>query len=100
MILEKSESFVQMTQAFGKFYPAFRPLLVTRLQLIAKNPFHRTLDTRQVFTKRYGTRWSSVIRNDIRIIWDFSGKKKTRIRLLAIGSDKQPMKVYSKRQGS
>ncbi|MCX7996628.1 MAG: hypothetical protein N2691_02595 [Patescibacteria group bacterium] len=97
--LEKSASFVQMTRAFGKFYPAFRPLIASRLLLLAKNPFDPALKTRQVYTKRYGTMLSSEIKNDIRIIWDFAGSKKTRIRLLAIGSHKEPLKVYSRRGG-
>ena len=65
------------------------------VQYLARNPFDSSLKTKKVSTKQFGSQWSSLVTRDIRVIWQFGDSKETTIVLLTIGSNQQPLKVYS-----
>jgi mRNA-degrading endonuclease YafQ of YafQ-DinJ toxin-antitoxin module len=54
------------------------------LNLLQQDPFYPSLKSHKVSTRNFGERWSSWIAGDLRIIWDFDGKQKLTILLLAI----------------
>lgn len=67
------------------------------LRRLKKNPFDPYLDTKKVYIKGHKLRWASLVTDDMRIIWDFADTRQTRIKLLTIGSNKEPLKVYKER---
>ncbi|MBU1110178.1 type II toxin-antitoxin system mRNA interferase toxin, RelE/StbE family [Patescibacteria group bacterium] len=64
------------------------------LQLLVQGPFYPSLKTHKVNTRRYGTRWSSWVTGDVRLIWDFTESKKLVIWLLDIGRHSGGSKIY------
>ena len=66
------------------------------IDLMKKNPFYKSLRTHKVLTKNFGTKYSSRVTNDIRIIWGFSEEKNLVIYLMDLGGHNGTNKVYSK----
>ena len=56
------------------------------IKLMRINPFYPSLKSHKVNTKNFGTKWSSWINGDLRIIWDFDPREKMRIILFAIAT--------------
>lgn len=74
--------------------PSLKTRIARVLYLLRKNPFHPSLKTTRIYTKRKRLHWSSVVTDEMRIIWDFMDTKKTKIMLLTIGGNQEPLKVY------
>jgi len=68
--------------------------LKTTLQKLALNPKHPSLHSHKVDTLTYGSRWSSSVTGDIRIIWDYDSENRLIILLLDIGGHSGTHKVY------
>lgn len=94
MYLERTPTFQQTVQVITLNNPSIKPKIISTLLLLQNNPFYSGLKTRRVYTRQYGQRWSSVVKGDIRIIWDFTQPKGGKIRLLTIGTNTEPLKVY------
>lgn len=94
--LIRTPTFKQTVQVITLNNPTLKPKIVSTLILMQNNPFYSGLKTKKVYTKKYGQKWSSVVKNDIRIIWDFYQEKgiSRKIRLLTIGTNKEPLRVY------
>jgi len=54
------------------------------VDLMRTDPFYPSLKSHKVNTKNFGTKWSSFVTGDLRIIWDFDEVKKQIILLFAI----------------
>lgn len=54
------------------------------LNLLQLNPFYPSLKSHKVNTRNFGTKWSSWITGDLRIIWDFDEEQRLTILLLTI----------------
>lgn len=54
------------------------------LNFLRQEPLYPSLKSHKVNTRSFGERWSSWIRGDLRIIWDYDPEKKMRIIVFAI----------------
>lgn len=68
--------------------------LFVALAKLAENPKHPSLHSHKVNTAAYGTKWSSSITGDIRIIWDYDSQNRLIILLLDVGGHSGAHKVY------
>lgn len=94
LILQASPLFQRTVRTVILNNRNVRSKIQLALRRLRKNPFDPYLDTKKVYTKRAKLRWGSLVTDDMRIIWDFSDAKQTKIKLFTIGGDKEPLKVY------
>jgi mRNA-degrading endonuclease YafQ of YafQ-DinJ toxin-antitoxin module len=85
----KTRSVILLNQS------SLRTPIESTLSRLKKNPFDPMLRSKKVYSQKYGTKWSSVVKNDLRIIWDFYGSSGDKIQVLTIGTNKEPLKAYS-----
>lgn len=64
------------------------------LEKMQDDPFQNGLRTHRVTTRRHGYRWSTRVTGDLRIIWDFDNKGRTRILTLTLGGHSGRNSVY------
>lgn len=88
-------SYLQTARVLRLHQPSLKTLIESTLSRIKKNPFDPMLRTKKVYSQKYGIKWSSVVKNDLRIIWDFHGNSGEKIQILTIGTNKEPLKAYS-----
>jgi mRNA-degrading endonuclease YafQ of YafQ-DinJ toxin-antitoxin module len=88
-------SYLQTVKVLRLHHPSLRTPIETTLSRLKKNPFDPLLRSKKVYSQKYGTKWSSVVKNDLRIIWDFYGTSCEKIQILTIGTNKEPLKVYT-----
>ena len=90
-----SPAYAQTVRVLELNQRSIKTSINATLSRIRKNPFDPYLKTKKVYSQKYGSKWSSLVKNDIRIIWDFYGGSGEKIQILAIGTNKEPLKVYS-----
>lgn len=96
--LQRTPLFERTVRTIVINNPKARTLITVALKRMKKNPFAPQLDTKRVYTKRHKLRWGSMVKDDMRIIWDFADAKQTRIILLTIGGNKEPLNVYKEKK--
>ncbi|NQY80122.1 MAG: type II toxin-antitoxin system mRNA interferase toxin, RelE/StbE family [Candidatus Caenarcaniphilales bacterium] len=69
-------------------------LLKSKFQVLAIDPFHKSLRTHKVNTRKLGYQYSSSIEGDLRIIWNFDSDKNLVILLLDIGGHSGSSGIY------
>lgn len=94
LIFQRTRRFERAIRTIVLNNRSVRSKITLALRRLKRNPFNPRLDTKKVFLKKNKLRWASLITDEMWIIWDFSDAKKTKIKLIAIGSDKEPLKVY------
>ncbi|PIZ64661.1 hypothetical protein CO051_05915 [Candidatus Roizmanbacteria bacterium CG_4_9_14_0_2_um_filter_39_13] len=67
---------------------------VKAVQLLSIDPFYPSLKSHNVNTRRHGTKWSSRVTDDIRLIWDFDNNNRLLIDILDIGTHSGRHGVY------
>ncbi len=93
-LLTATRTFEKRSSEIVKRNPQIKNKLTLVLETLSNNPFHIRLMTHKVISKRYGRKYSSRVSGDIRIIWNFAGKKSIVILLLDIGGHTGKRGVY------
>lgn len=65
------------------------------LGLLMNDPFYPSLKSHKVNTRKHGTKWSSRVTDDIRLIWDFDHDEAFLIDIIDIGTHSGRHAVYS-----
>jgi addiction module RelE/StbE family toxin len=71
-----------------------RQKILKILEYLKKDPSYPSLKSHKVNTKRYSNVWSSWIKADLRLIWQFDSDQKLTIVCLEIGSHSGSNQVY------
>lgn len=64
------------------------------LKLLQQDPFYPSLKSHKVSTLNFGTKWSSWVTSNLRIIWDFDAEQKFVVLLLALAKHSGTHKEY------
>jgi mRNA-degrading endonuclease YafQ of YafQ-DinJ toxin-antitoxin module len=87
----------QFHRTFGKLTKkdhVLKKRIIKALEQLRQNPRYPSLKSHKVETRQYGTRWSSSVTGDIRIIWDFDEHQNLSILVLDVGGHSGKHKVY------
>lgn len=76
-----TKPFLKKVSSLTKKNNSLQKKLKKGLYALAYDPFHSSLNTRKVNSKKYGHRYSSTVTGDLRIIWDFGDQNLTIIAL-------------------
>ncbi len=88
-------TFVKQFKKITKKIPELQAKVLRQLHILSKNPKYPSLNSHLVETRNMGQRWSSRVTGDIRIIWDYSEKRKLTINAIDIGGHSGKRKVYN-----
>lgn len=66
-----TKDFAQRLEKYLKNNSLIKKKVRITLKLLQANPFTSNLHTHKVRTRNYGSRYSSRVTGDLRIIWDF-----------------------------
>jgi mRNA-degrading endonuclease YafQ of YafQ-DinJ toxin-antitoxin module len=87
-------NFERELKSILKKSPELQGYVFESIKQLSRNPFHITLRTHKVISKKYKRAYSSRVTKDIRIIWDFDDCDSS-IFLLTIGTHSGSKKVYN-----
>lgn len=89
------ESFQKHATKLYKQNSKLEKKVETAVIKLGNNPFDPALKSHKVNSRKYGTKWSSRVTGDIRIIWDFGKAKQPIIIAFDIGGHSGKSKVYN-----
>ena len=89
-----TKEFERSYKKYIKVDVGLKKIIDQKIIILTENPFSNNLKTHKVNTRNYGTRYSSRVTGDLRIIWDFFDNRTT-IIALTIGGHSGNKKVYN-----
>jgi len=93
-VAKASPKFDRMFTKLTKKNNILKTLIFDSIEILITDPFAAILRSHKVQTKNNGTRWSSRVTGDIRIIWDFDDNNIKIIELLDVGGHTGQNKAY------
>ena len=92
--INSSTSFIRQFKRITKNNIRLRNEIIETIELLKIDPFSSILKSHKVNATIGGTRWSSRVTGDVRIIWDFNNDDIHIIELLDVGGHSGSNKVY------